>query len=98
MYIFNRIIYVFDQNWNGESIVFYLIIPFCQLVNNETVFFSKGFKNVYHKEEFGKNKKFYDDSDHKSYYGHHDGFDSFFKAHKGGAFKGGKFKVLIKEI
>ncbi|KAF2343184.1 Protein of unknown function DUF4779, partial [Trinorchestia longiramus] len=55
-----------------------------------------GFKNVYHKEEFGQNKKFYDDSDHKSHYGHHDGFDSFFKGHKGGGFGGGSFKVGVQ--
>ncbi|KAF2347105.1 Protein of unknown function DUF4779 [Trinorchestia longiramus] len=56
----------------------------------------QGFKNVYHKEEFGQNKKFYDDSDHKSHYGHHDGFDSFFKGHKGGGFGGGSFKVGVQ--
>ena len=55
-----------------------------------------GFKNVYHKEEYGLNKKFYDDSDFKKYHSDHDHFDSFFKAHKGGSHKGGEFKVRAK--
>ena len=53
----------------------------------------QGFKNVYHKEEYGHHKKFYDDYDAKKYHSHYDDFDSHFKAHKGGHHKGGHHKV-----
>ncbi|ROT63142.1 hypothetical protein C7M84_018984 [Penaeus vannamei] len=52
-----------------------------------------GFKNVYHKEEYGHTKKFYDDSDNKKYHNNYDDLDTYFKAHKGSDYKGGHYKV-----
>nr|XP_027232463.1 serine/threonine-protein phosphatase 1 regulatory subunit 10-like [Penaeus vannamei] len=51
-----------------------------------------GFKNVYHKEEYGHTKKFYDDSDNKKYHNNYDDLDTYFKAHKGSDYKGGHYK------
>ncbi|XP_037777014.1 filaggrin-2-like [Penaeus monodon] len=51
-----------------------------------------GFKNVYHKEEYGHTKKFYDDHDDKKYHSNYDDLDTYFKAHKGSDYKGGHYK------
>lgn len=53
----------------------------------------QGGKNVYHKEEYHHNKKFYDDHDSKKYHNKYDDLDSYFKAHKGKDYKGGHYKV-----
>ncbi len=53
----------------------------------------KGFKNIYHKEEYGVNKKFYDDGDFKKYHNNHDDFDKYYSGYKGAHHKGGSHKV-----
>ena len=48
---------------------------------------------MYHKEEYGHNKKFYDDSDFKKYHSDHHDYNDYFSAHKGGHHKGGNAHV-----
>ena len=57
------------------------------------MFSSQGFHNLYHKEEFGHKKKFFDNAGHKKFFKNHDHLDKHFKKHHGGHHKGGHFKV-----
>ena len=53
----------------------------------------QGFKKVYHFEESGRQKKFYDDYDHKKYHYDHDDYDQYYKHHDHKDYKGDEFKV-----
>lgn len=56
-------------------------------------FVVQGFHKVYHKEEFGHKKKFWDNKDHKKHYKTYDHLDKYFKKHNAGHHKGKKYKV-----